>query len=138
LWPQNALGTPVRIRSTPTTAKPGSSFVSRTIGVGVGVGVEVEVGVAVVVGVTVTLKTRGMTVVIEMFWSPDWVAVVSVTRLVVREREGEDVGVGVGEDEETFWEEDWAETERSSDNAASTQNERERIIIRFAVVVDQG
>ena len=33
LWPQNALGRPVMIRMAPSTPKPGSILVSRTMGV---------------------------------------------------------------------------------------------------------
>ena len=45
LWPQKALGKPVRMRRAPRTLKAGVILVSRTIGAGVGVDVEEDVAV---------------------------------------------------------------------------------------------
>jgi hypothetical protein len=85
LWPQNALGSPVRMRRVPRTPKAGSSLVASTIGAGEGVDVLEVVADAedVGVGVSVTLNVVGTTVVIGTFWPWDWTEVVNVTELVV-------------------------------------------------------
>ena len=51
----------------------------------------------VAVGVTVTLKMTGMAVVSGMSLFPEWMVVVIVVKLVVRESETVGVGVGVTE-----------------------------------------
>jgi hypothetical protein len=93
------------IRMAPRTPKAGSSFVARTIGAGVGVGVGVEV--VEEERVTETLRVTGTTVVRGMFWSPERVKVVTVTRDVARERDT----VGDGDIRETVLRDgDWAAT----------------------------
>jgi len=67
LWPQNALGSPLIIRTAPRTPNAGSSFVASTMGVGV----EEALGEIVEVRVTVAFKTIGTTVGIGTFRFPD-------------------------------------------------------------------
>lgn len=94
MWPRKALGIPVRMRSAPSTPKPGSSFVSRWRGSGVDVAdadvvcdaaAELEL---VGVGVTVTLRTTGITVEIGMSELPERNVVVIVAEVVSAETEG--------------------------------------------------
>jgi hypothetical protein len=69
---------PVRMRSTPRTAKAGSSVVASTIGDGE--------GVAVGVTVTETLKVAVTGEVTVIFWKPEREIEVTVRIVVVGER----------------------------------------------------
>ena len=99
LWPQNALGKPVRIRRAPRTPKAGSNLVSSMMADGVGLVVLVGVGVMV------TLTADEITVVIGTFWSPERLSVVTVTGRVVSTVKG------VGEARDLVGVIDWANVE---------------------------
>ena len=100
LWPRNALGMPVRMRSAPRTAKPGSMWVSSLVKSGAVVEVADSAAElvleAVEEGVIVTLNVVGTTVVVGMSRVPECNVVVIVVSAVVRESETDD-GELVGE-----------------------------------------